>query len=898
VSVRPEQLSSLPCTRLLDLIESGAVDLVTSDVFDTVVTRPVATPSDLFVELGRRLHDAGLLSPEVSARVFASARIAAEHSARRRVAVSPTDVGAAECTLEEIWAELPDRWFTTEQRAAALDAELGCEADLLIANTELTDVFGDAAQRAVPVVLVSDTYLSPEQLRQVLAGCGIDLSPIEAVVTSSAHRRGKAKGLLAEVIAARGVEPQRVVHIGDNERADLQTAIDLGAHAVATDLLRRERHLELPPPAIVAASEQLGTDGGVSAAIRSRLIADPTGTDPAVQFGAGIAGPLVSGFARWAALEAAELGASTVHCLLREGATIAELMQRVVPASSPPLRTRLLHASRWVYMRAAVIDATAEQIAPAIARRAALHPRHVAEAFDLDERRVANVLGTTEIPTHARGDALAAIAADDELRGQIVAAAARLRTRLHRYLEHALADDDPLVICDVGWGGTIQEGLTRVLRAGGDERRVVGLYLALSASGEFRIAQGYELRSYLANATTATAPGAERPGRSVAHNADIVERLLTPALGTLVDIDDAGAPVCRAERDDELVPSLQRAQAAMLDVAGRLAGDDGLDEALWVRSGVWRSALGTAMADVIGAPPPTVAATLGEWPHDDVAGTAAKAIANPDIVEFADYLNAAELDTITWPDATWLPGVLAGHNHSLLAQVDALRAGVPAAQLCPPSEAGPARVSVFEIDSLLAADEEARLPRVNARGWSIVRLPAAVRSLRSVRFDSGLLAAITDVGLLRIRLRLVDERVHELRISDLTDGQLVWVDARPLDARRFAHRAGGHLIVPIEAELGARVRRVEVDAAFRVWSLAEGEADVAAAATSVEQWLAALDATSADEVIARFAHDRPPLATQGRAAYGAELLRRGGRRARATVRQAVSRTREGRDTTT
>ena len=82
-----------------------------------------------------------------------------------------------------------------------------------------------------------------------------------------------------------------------------------------------------------------GTDLGISAAIRATLVgAGSPGHDPSFQFGVAVAGPALAGFSRWVADSTAALGAAHTHCLLREGATIAEqgsapIRGRVVPAS-------------------------------------------------------------------------------------------------------------------------------------------------------------------------------------------------------------------------------------------------------------------------------------------------------------------------------------------------------------------------------------------------------------------------------------------------------------------------------------------------------------------------------------------------------------------------------------
>ena len=97
----------------------------------------------------------------------------------------------------------------------------------------------------------------------------------------------------------------------------------------------------------------------------------------------------LAGFAHWASAECERLGVATVHCLLREGAVIADLMSIARPAGPA---TRLVHASRWALVRATVFDGTGEEIFPVIERRTMFRPEHLAAAFDLDLADVRRVL--------------------------------------------------------------------------------------------------------------------------------------------------------------------------------------------------------------------------------------------------------------------------------------------------------------------------------------------------------------------------------------------------------------------------------------------------------------------------------------------------------------------------
>ena len=825
------------------LLNTGEIDLVTSDVFDTVVTRAAATPSDLFIGLADRLD----LPAHVTPAVFAQARREAERRARQQrsdarraelfagdeppnrteIEADP-DVAAPECTLEEIWSLMPGGWVDP---TTGITAELDLEARSLKPIPETAKLFRTAQHRNVPVVLVSDTYLTGLQLSTLLARAGVDMGLIDAVVTSADHRLGKAHGLLAHVVTDRGVQPGRVAHVGDNELADVATATDLGAEAIQVDVPTAHRHVTLPPPPLRRWSHASGSDLGISAAVRATLVgAGSMGHDPSFQFGTAVAGPALAGFSRWVSDSTAALGATHTHCMLREGATIAELMRVTAPNGATPVP---LHVSRWVTMRAAVVDGTVDELSTALARRADLTADHVAHAFACEPDEVRRVLGADRVDVGQLRDACAALSADHALRSTIVTSAAILRSRVIRYLHERLRleDDAPIVLADVGWGGTIQEGLTRILRSEGIGHEVVGLYLALSSPGEQRLARGARMWSYLPNESDD--PRAARHSRAIAHHADTVERIMTPEIGTLIDIADDGTPVCRDPAEDPLPPTLISAQRGVHEVTARLAeGSIGLTDFAdprWSSSGI-RAAFAEVIADAVTAPSAPLAEALGAWPHDDVAGTAHQSIAGSALATAVRYANVRDVGQLDPTGRSWLAGLAGAVNPVLSGHLAAAQGGIPLDRLAPESENGTARVAAFEVGSDLAAIQVGHAVAVAPAGWSVLRLAGPVESLRSIRFDAGEHEALVDVGHFGITLSTADGWQLPLRELDLGDDDITWVDAHPLDGRRFAQQPGGHLLIGISAALAPTIRFVEVTAAFRSWRL---EPDAALARTPV-----------------------------------------------------------------
>jgi FMN phosphatase YigB (HAD superfamily) len=782
------------------LLESGGIGLLSFDVFDSLVWRPVATPLHLFRILGRELVARGWVPEHVAEDDVLGARRIAEERARSAALVAH---GSDEATLEEIWAEMPSSW-RARPIADYAALEIDVEAAHLVTIEESCALLTDADRLGVPVALISDTYLSADQLGGLLATVGVPMGCVGTVTTSSGARRNKVNGLIAHVIGLHDVDPSTVLHIGDNELADGVAAVRAGARSIRLD----DRGLDdRPSPMAIALGELsagTGSDGGGSAIprlLRLRDGADASGSDrrrpahaAAYDFGCEVGGPLLTGFADWIVASAAALGVPRIHYLLREGGFIAD----VVAASCPDApEARLVHASRWVTMRASVVTGSAEEILRATARRARFAPEHVIDAFDLEPGLVHSVIGRSELDDRARLDAIEALAAHDDTREAIIASSAMLRRRLVELYSHELRPDDGrLVLCDIGWGGTIQEGLTDLLRHEGWEIDVIGLYLMLSTPGRRRVQRGARMYGFLPD----EGDGAD-DASAVMRAPEIAEQLCTPEIGTFVDVGPDGAVL--AADVGGAVASRRRARQGVIDYADlrRRSPSTPPDPARKLLAG---------FAGTLQRPGRRLAEELGAWTHDDVGGTDHEALVHADAAELLGYANAAELDLIGGRDLYWIAGTAAVLQPGLAAHLDAIHHGVAGDDLCPPSELGEARIAVFPPGSLDATHQIERTPRRNTLGWSMLRLTATTGEIRSIRCDVGDRAALVELGALTVG---VDSET--VRIERADDPRLVFVGGHALTEHLFVVDADGYIAVAGADLPDADGRAIDVQVAFR-----------------------------------------------------------------------------------
>ena len=191
-------------------------DVISFDVFDTLLLRPFADPKDLFLVLGEKLRFFG----------FRALRIAAEKKARLRKKYTR---GTTEVTLLDIYEVLEEETGIEKERGAQL--ELETERELCFANPYMLEVFRMLRGRHKKIILTSDMYLKKDEIASILRNCGYD--GWEEIYVSCEYSTSKGgEGGLYRMIKNIYGKKLRYVHVGDNHQSDVASAKQNGFQAV------------------------------------------------------------------------------------------------------------------------------------------------------------------------------------------------------------------------------------------------------------------------------------------------------------------------------------------------------------------------------------------------------------------------------------------------------------------------------------------------------------------------------------------------------------------------------------------------------------------------------------------------------------------------------------------
>ncbi len=485
------------CLRpLADRLAPGAVlpRLVSFDFFDTLLFRLCAEPSDLFIETGRQLAERGLLRAAFTPPEYRSARIAADERVRgARLAAGRVP----EVTLDEIYAGLGD---VVTDPAAARAVEFSIERGLSFVNPAMVSLAEHVRALGCRTAIVSDTYFSAAELLQMLGEQGVPAALFDDVLVSC--ELGKAKWhqgtLYHELLQRFEACPGEVLHVGDNLEVDVHQARRLGLDAL---------HYRRSTPALGAA---LSGERKLSGPVRPRagsleplrLLAarQADGDHDPFRDGAFVLGPVLSRFADWCVETYARAGVRRVLALMREGELLGELVARSAAARGIPLQVETCYASRMATARAALPAVDLPGATGLLEGAAQLSPQGILEILGLgtegaefmDEARRRTPLPSTDAALQFLG----AIFRLPRIRELIESRHRESRELAFEYLA-PLAGDDPAVgVLDLGWSGSIQRNIARILRQGGREVRTVGCYLACTKRAGRLALEGQEAHAY------------------------------------------------------------------------------------------------------------------------------------------------------------------------------------------------------------------------------------------------------------------------------------------------------------------------------------------------------------------------------------------------------------------
>ena len=181
-------------------------NLISFDIFDTLLFRKTNTPETVFDLIGKHFGIHGFRKMRMDAQNEASARA---YAALRY----------PHADMDQIYEVLSERTDVPVDWMEVKALEIQMERDALVPNEELLEIFRYAKSIGKRVVATSDMYLFAATLQDYLREKGF--AELDHVYCSADEHKAKFNRDLFEVLAEKEQIPyDQILHIGDKERDD------------------------------------------------------------------------------------------------------------------------------------------------------------------------------------------------------------------------------------------------------------------------------------------------------------------------------------------------------------------------------------------------------------------------------------------------------------------------------------------------------------------------------------------------------------------------------------------------------------------------------------------------------------------------------------------------------
>lgn len=200
-------------------IDFSSYEIISFDIFDTLISRAFVEPKDLFLLLEKY----ALLYTQGKITSFSQIRINAEQALEKQ-GIHPT--------IYDIYQHIEKTWFIDTQTCTwLLEKELEIEYEFSIPVKRGIKFFTQAKQQNLKIILTSDMYLPAVLIEKLLAKHGV-VGYDFLFVSCEIKKTKRENTLFKYIFDTYGVSSSKFLHIGDNWQNDIINVKKLGGHAI------------------------------------------------------------------------------------------------------------------------------------------------------------------------------------------------------------------------------------------------------------------------------------------------------------------------------------------------------------------------------------------------------------------------------------------------------------------------------------------------------------------------------------------------------------------------------------------------------------------------------------------------------------------------------------------
>lgn len=462
------------------------------DVFDTLLTRRVGSPSAVFLLLGNYLWKQKII--KYSPEVFAHARVNAE-----TVAVNKPNLPIV--NLVQIYKELQYMLkISPETRDIIYNLEYELESKLLAAVPGAKEVVQKAVSDGEKVVLISDMYLPSSFIIEQVLKNGFDIE--KNCYVSNEYLKSKRTGGLFKVVAKDfGLTAADYTHFGDNKKSDFDAPKKLNWNAVHYKDSKLNRYEQILNSFMWETAGFSSVMAGASRLARLSIPSKNHKEKVLKNISAGVIGPVLVSYVLWILYRANELGLKRLYFVSRDGQIYLKIAKILNEKLKLNIELKYLYGSRKAWHFPSITN-IAEEIDWVARKVTKLSIRIMLDRVFIKPEEIKDVLEKNGFPPKSWDwnlnkdeiKILREVLLQQDVASKIHGKAKDKREITFKYFQQeGLTQDEDWALVDIGWGGNSQNFMGKILKLHGAPLPK-GFYFALKSKeqGETHgIKEGY-----------------------------------------------------------------------------------------------------------------------------------------------------------------------------------------------------------------------------------------------------------------------------------------------------------------------------------------------------------------------------------------------------------------------
>lgn len=429
-------------------------DVVSFDIFDTLVLRNCKNPTDVF----------DFVSLKIGVESFTALRVQAEEYARKNAEKGE------EISLDDIYNVL-SQWIQIDKESV-MRAEIEAEIGLCTPNPYIRQVYDTLKALDKRIIIVSDMYLPAGVIEEILKKCGYN--GYEKLYVSNEYLCSKATGSLYEYINSH-IDTESIIHIGDNYTSDILNSEKSGWKSFYYPSCK-----SIATYGISACESPVGSI--YSGLVINKLFSGAGSYSKSYMHGYAYGGIITAGYCRWLNQFASAKKADKILFLARD----AEIFEAVYGKYLNEIPYKYMVVSRFSMWQIVFDIHTEEYIRFFFRTKATMGQTKIGDALKetdiefLVERLAEHNLDKEEYLTESNYKAVRKFIY--HYRNEISESFLPMRKAAEKYFNYCIGDAKRIVVSDLGWSGQIllhmRHFIKQVMKR--DDVEVIGAFMATS----------------------------------------------------------------------------------------------------------------------------------------------------------------------------------------------------------------------------------------------------------------------------------------------------------------------------------------------------------------------------------------------------------------------------------